>query len=179
MQRLDENYWETYSPVVNMISVKLLLVIAKIHGLESKSIDFVLAFPQADLDIDIWMELPIGFQPINDPEIAQMYILKLKKNLYSLKQASFNWHGKLRTGLMDRGFKSSKVDQCLYMKDGMIVLVYVDDNMSKIDEFVQSMQNGPENFVLMDEGNIDKFLGIEIKRLGQREFEISQPFLID
>jgi hypothetical protein len=86
---------------------------------------------------------------------------------------------------MDRGFKSSKVDQCLYMKDGMIVLVYVDDciivgdNMSKIDEFVQSMQNGPENFVLMDEGNIDKFLGIEIKRLGQREFEISQPFLID
>ncbi|KAL7432994.1 hypothetical protein ACHAXH_001932 [Discostella pseudostelligera] len=28
-------------------------------------------------------------------------------------------------------------------------------------------------------GNIDKFLGIEIKRLGQREFEISQPFLID
>ena len=40
-----------------MISVKLLLVIAKIHGLKSKSIDIVLAFPQADLDVDIWMEL--------------------------------------------------------------------------------------------------------------------------
>jgi hypothetical protein len=68
MQRWGENYWETYSPVVNMISVKLLLVIAKIHGLESKSIDFVLAFPQADLNIDIWMELPIGFQTIEDPD---------------------------------------------------------------------------------------------------------------
>ncbi len=48
-------------PVVNMISMKLLLVIAKVHGLESKSIDFVLAFPQVDLDVDVWMDLPIGF----------------------------------------------------------------------------------------------------------------------
>ena len=34
MQQWGENNWETYSPVVNMLSVKLLLVIAKIHGLE-------------------------------------------------------------------------------------------------------------------------------------------------
>ena len=95
MQRWGENYWETYSPVVNMISVKLLLVIAKIHGLESKLIDFVLAFPQADHDIDIWMELPIGFQTIEDPDHSQLYVLKLKKNLYGLKQASFNWYKKL------------------------------------------------------------------------------------
>ncbi len=68
MQRWGENYWETFSPVVNMISVKLLLVIAKIHGLKSKSIDFVLAFPQADLDVDIWMDLPIEFEPVEDPD---------------------------------------------------------------------------------------------------------------
>ena len=185
MQQWGENYWETYSPVVNMISVKLLLVIAKIHGLESKSIDFVLAFPQADLDVDIWMELPIGFQPIEDPEHAQKYVLKLRKNLYGLKQASYNWYGKLRDGLVDRGFKPSRVDQCLYMKKGMIVLVYVDDciivgeDMAEINKFVESMQNGPENFILTDEGDIDKFLGIEITRLGKQEFEISQPFLID
>jgi hypothetical protein len=59
MQRWGENYWETYSPIINMISVKLLLVIAKIHGLESKLIDFVRAFPQADLNEDIWMDFPI------------------------------------------------------------------------------------------------------------------------
>ena len=168
-----------------MISVKLLIVIAKIHGLEPKSIDFVLAFPQADLDIDIWMELPIGFQMIEDPDHSQLYVLKLKKNLYGLKQASFNWYEKLRDGLKDRGFKPSKVNQCLYMKDGMVILVYVDDciiigkDMGEIDGFMKSMQRGSENFVLTDEGSIDKFLGIEIKRLGKQEFEISQPFLID
>jgi hypothetical protein len=187
MQCWGENYWETYSPVVNMISVKLLLVIAKIHGLELelKSVDFVLAFPQADLDIDIWMELPIGFQTIKDPYHSQLYVLKLKKNLYGLKQASFNWYEKLRDGLKDRGFKPSKINQCLYMKDGMVILVYVNDciivgkDMGEINEFVRSMQQGSENFVLTDEGSVDKFLGIEIKRLGKQEFEISQPFLID
>ena len=71
------------------------------------------------------------------------------------------------------------------MKDGMAILVYVDNciivgkDMSDIDAFVHSMQEGSENFVLTDEGSIDKFLGIEIKRLGKQEFEISQPFLID
>ena len=71
------------------------------------------------------------------------------------------------------------------MKDGMVILVYVGDciivgkDMRGIDEFVQSMQQGSENFVLTDEGSIDKFLGIGIKRLGKQEFEISQPFLID
>ena len=57
MQRWVENYWETYSPVVNILSVRLLLEIVHIHGLNSKSIDFVLDFPQADIYIDIWMEL--------------------------------------------------------------------------------------------------------------------------
>ncbi len=51
--------------------------------------------------------------------------------------------------------------------------------MVNINQFVLSMQNGPENFVLSDEGSIDKFLGIKVKRLGPKEFEISQPFLID
>jgi hypothetical protein len=56
------------------------------------------------------------------------------------------------------------------MKDGMVILVYVNDciivgkDMGEIDEFVQSMQLGSENFVLTNEGSIDKFLGIEIKR---------------
>ena len=58
MQRWCENYWDTYSPSVNMLIVRLLLAIAHIHGVNSKSIDFLLAFPQADIDIDIWMELP-------------------------------------------------------------------------------------------------------------------------
>ena len=45
-----------------MLTVRLILEITKIHNLDSKAIEFVLAFPQADMEEDIWMQLPIGFQ---------------------------------------------------------------------------------------------------------------------
>ena len=44
-----------------MIKVRLILVIAKIQNIDSKSIYFVLAFPQTDLEEDIWMKIPIEF----------------------------------------------------------------------------------------------------------------------
>ena len=187
MQQWGDNYWETYSPVVNMLSVRLILAIAKIHKLDSKAIDFVLAFPQADLKEDIWMQLPIGFQIDGQTEADsdRHYVLKLNKSLYGLKQASFNWYEKLKTSLEDRNFKPSEIDPCLYIGNGMIVLTYVDDciiigpAMTEIDKFVESLKNGPEDFVLTDEGDIDKFLGIEITQLDDRRFKLAQPFLID
>ena len=57
MQQWGINYWETYAPLVNWISIRFLLVLSEIVGLESKSIDFVLAFPQVDLDMPVYMEL--------------------------------------------------------------------------------------------------------------------------
>jgi hypothetical protein len=42
MQTWEQNYWETYAPVINWASVCILLAVAKIHGLSSKSIDLFL-----------------------------------------------------------------------------------------------------------------------------------------
>ena len=82
------NYWETYAPVVQWISVRIMLTLAAIENLHIKSIDFVLAYPEANLDVDIYMELPQGFNV--GPESGG-YVLKLQKNLYGLKQAGHNW----------------------------------------------------------------------------------------
>ena len=41
------------------------------------------------------------------------------------------------------------------------------------------MEKGPEKFILTDEGDIDKFLGVEIVDRGKGEFEMKQPHLID
>ncbi len=60
MQHWGISYWETYSSVVNMLTVCPLLALCNIHGLESESIKVILVIPQADLDMDIWMELPTG-----------------------------------------------------------------------------------------------------------------------
>ena len=40
-----QDYWDTYAPVFTWASVRLLFIVAKIHKLDYKSIDFVLAFP--------------------------------------------------------------------------------------------------------------------------------------
>ena len=62
MQQWGVNYWETYAPVMSWISVCFLLVLSEIIGLESRAINFVLAFPQAELDVPVYMELPMGME---------------------------------------------------------------------------------------------------------------------
>eukprot|EP00957_Ditylum_brightwellii_P177621 13529295-Ditylum_brightwellii.AAC.1 len=67
----------------------------------------------------------------------------------------------------------------------MIVLAYVDDciiidpTMKDINSFVTSMKEGNKNFVLTNEGDTNKFLGIEITQLDKNRFKLSQPYLID
>ena len=49
--------------------------------------------------------------------------------------------------------------------------------MKEVNDFVESLNNSPEHFVLTDEGDIDKILGIEIIQLNDRQFKLSQKFL--
>jgi len=146
-QQWGVNYWETYAPVVNWISVRALLAIASIHKLPSRSIDFVLAFPQADLDVDVFMELPIGMDVDGN---RSDWVLKLNKSLYGLKQASSNWFQKLKEGLEDRDYVQSQVDPCVFLRDDSVVLTYVDDciivgkEQKVIDELIHSLMNGKE-----------------------------------
>ena len=84
-----------YPSVVNWISVRLLLTICHLHKLESESIDFVLAFPQADLDVDIYMEILQGIYVYG---AQKRQVLKLLKNLYDLKQTSHNWYEMIKRG---------------------------------------------------------------------------------
>ena len=128
MQQWGNSYWETYSPVGNMISVRIIIAISIIHNIHSKSIGSSLAFPQADLEEDIWMQLPIRFQVSVQTELysESHYILKLNKNLYGLNQGSYNWYEKIKKYLVGRVLNPSEIDPCLYIRKSMIVLTYVD-----------------------------------------------------
>ena len=44
MKQCGDSYQEKYSPVFNMISVRLIPKISKINNIDSKYIDFLLAF---------------------------------------------------------------------------------------------------------------------------------------
>ena len=96
MQEKGINYWGTYAPVVQWMSVRIRLTLEAIKHLHTKSIDFVLAYPQANLDVEIYKELPQVFNV--EPE-SRRYFLNLQKNLYGLKQAGHNWFEKISGAL--------------------------------------------------------------------------------
>ena len=101
-----------------------MLTLAAIENFYTESIDFVHAYPKADLDVDIYMELPQGFNVV--PE-SRIYILKLQKNLYGMKQAGHDWFKKLNSALWNLSINPSKVDPCVFIREDVIVLVYVDN----------------------------------------------------
>ena len=72
------------------------------------------------------MEFPEGMVPEYDEDNKQKYVLKENKSLYGLKQSSHNRYNKLKQAMMDRYFKPSKIDPCIFMKLGVIIMAYVD-----------------------------------------------------
>jgi hypothetical protein len=61
----------------------------------------------------------------------------------------------------------------------MIIITYVDDciivsnSMKDINTFVTSLKDGLKEYVLTDEGDINKFLGVEIKEITRNKFKLS------
>ena len=106
MQQWGVNYWENYAPVVNWISVRLLLYIASIHEFPSISIDFVPAFPQDDLDVYLFIYITLVMVFYGNREY---FFLNLNKSLYGLNQTSVTWLDPLKTGLEDSGYHQYQV----------------------------------------------------------------------
>ncbi len=152
---------------------------AKIHGLQPKSIEFVLTFPQADSNVPVYMELPAGVNPVDVSDIDHhRYVLKLNKSLYGLKRAGFNWFKKLQEGLIAQDFIQSQVnDKCVFFCKDCIIVAYVDDNiilgqnMITVDSVILLLKDGSENFDLVDQGSISKYLGLLIWDIDSTTFE--------
>ena len=176
-----KNYWETFAPVVNWLSVRTMLEISIIHKLQTRSIDFTLAFPQADLLEEIFMLLPAGIE-VQDK--SQIYVLRLNKSLYGLKQSARNWFQCLSEALKLRGLKPTVRDPCVFIGKRIVVIVYVDDCLifspagSKDTEYlIKSLQSGNENFVFSDQGDLQTYLGMDIES-NRDSITLKQPHLI-
>ena len=144
-----------------------MLAILSIYQFPRISIDLALAFPQVELDVDVFMELPLGmWVDVNRGE----WVLKLNKSLYGLKKASANWFDLIKTGLKRRGYHQSIVDPWLFYRKYSVILTYVDDcvivphKQETIISLIESLKNGPENYVLKDEEDISNDLGVNIKK---------------
>ena len=89
----------------------------------------MLAYTQAPAEVSLYMKFPQGYDSKYLPEGEKKgsHILKLLCNIYVNKVAGRMWNKYLDKGLQEAGFEPSKVDPCLYYKEGVILLTYMDD----------------------------------------------------
>ena len=89
------DYFETFSSVVKMVTVRTILTLALMHGCHLFQMDVNNAFLQGYLDEEVYMHIPQGFDTFGKNKVY-----KLHKSLYELKQASRQWNVKLSNALI-------------------------------------------------------------------------------
>ncbi|KAD2393513.1 hypothetical protein E3N88_40490 [Mikania micrantha] len=133
-QKEGVDYFDTYSPVTRITSIRLVLGIAALRNLEVHQMDVKTAFLNGDLEEEIYMEQPEGFSALGQ----EGKVCKLVKSLYGLKQAPKQWH--------------QKFDQTIFIMGS-------DDKMIKSTKDMLKAR-----FDMKDMGLADVILGIKINR---------------
>ena len=109
------NYFDTYSPVTRINSIRMVLAIAALRNLEVHQMDIKTAFFNGNLDEEIYMEQPEGFiAPGQEKKVC-----RLVKYLYGLKQAPKQWHQKFDSVML-----ANECDKCVYVKDTEMATSY-------------------------------------------------------
>jgi len=143
-----------------------LLALATYYDWEVHQMDFVTAFLNADVDTELYMEQPKGY------EDESSKVCKLLKGLYGLKQAPRGWNQKFNEIMEKNKFRKNLADDSVYMKksndkDFLVVAVYVDDliiisnNLKAVKGFKKDIN---KEYNIKDLGELSLILGMRWKR---------------
>ncbi|KAL8088682.1 hypothetical protein AgCh_038452 [Apium graveolens] len=164
MEGID--YFDTYSPVARMTTIRMLIALASVHGLIIHQMDVKTAFLHGDLEEEIYMDQPEGFVASGN----ERKVCRLVKSIYALKQAPIDWHKKFDETVLDfKFFLVNESDKCVYYKvrgnDCVFVCLYVDDillfgtNIEIINETKSFLKM---HFEMKDMGDASVILGIKL-----------------
>ncbi|KAE8955633.1 hypothetical protein PR001_g32021, partial [Phytophthora rubi] len=149
-------------------------------GLDCVHVDFVTAFLNGELtDVTIYMEQPEGYEDGTDR------VCKLRKGLYSLKQASKIWNDTLHKILVKLGFTQCTHDSGVYWRrrNGRVVYltVYVDDILvaGTPGDIAGVVKDLAKHFKLENLGRVRHLLGMEVKYLPGRMVSLCQRAYVE
>ena len=127
-KRKSIDFEEIFSLVVKMPSIRVVLGIATSLDLEIEQLDVKTTFLHEDLEEEIYMEQPKGFEVPGNENL----VCRLKKSFYGLKQAPRQWYKKFDSFMAQHDFNKIHTNHCVFIKryasdDFVILLLYVDD----------------------------------------------------
>ena len=185
MQVAGVDYFDTYAPVAQWSTIRMMLILSLVMDLKTKQVDYSNAFAQAPLkdDEEVYIDLPQGFSAKRPGD----YVLKLRSSLYGLAVSPQRWFNMLSDGLQRHGLLPSEHDPCLFLGDHVICVVYVDDCLffakedKYIDEIVQKLRK--DGFELNYENtSVTGFLGQDMAVTGKgsnKKIKFTQDKLIE
>jgi len=161
------DYEDSFSPIVRITSVRLILAIVAHMDLELYQMDVKTAFLNGELNDEIYMDQPLGFETKGQ----ERKVCKLKRFIYGLKQASRQWNIKFHQVILKDGFTMMEEDHCVYLKcsnNSFIILsLYVDDILiaGNSKEMINTTKMWlSSNFEMKDIGEASYVLGVKIIR---------------
>lgn len=179
------DYFDTYSPVAKLSSIRVILAIAARLDWEIHQIDVRSAYLYGELTDDevIYTKPPPGWIHVcKDDEV-----LLLQKAIYGLKQSGLRWYEVLRAILTDIGLVRCEFDHAVFYRQderGHVVLfAHVDDISiagSTIVIVLEIKDKLWKRLEITDMGEIHWLLGIEVRRDRERHtISLSQRSYIE
>ena len=111
-QTYGVDYQETFAPVAKMNTIRIQLSLPVHYNWKLLlQYDVKNAFLHGDLDEEIYMNIPLGFEGNTGNKMC-----KLKKALYGLKQPPRAWFGRFAKVMKVFGYKQSQGDHTLFIK---------------------------------------------------------------
>ena len=184
------DYTENFAPVVNDETFRIALVLQVLNNLDSAQFDVETAFLYGDLDEEIYMAMPAGYDKYlkengkgdYDPK---EWCVVLRKSIYGLVQAARQWWKKFKEALEKLGFKPSAADPCLFIrrdKDGLtFLIIYVDDGsiFGKRAIIAQVLADLGKDFTIKNLGPVQDYVGCHLVLNPKKDtMWILQPKLI-
>ncbi|GFX01236.1 retrovirus-related Pol polyprotein from transposon TNT 1-94 [Trichonephila clavipes] len=160
------DYSESYSPVVNIESFRLLIALAAKLKLNVNFFDVKTAYLYGDLEETVYVLPPPGYEKL----IEDDKVCKLKKSIYGLPQSGRNWYMKIKGELENFGLKQLASDNCVFIKSVnqsvLILCMYVDDLaiFCSNDKMYEDIVSKIKNVFEVVENKTNKFLGMEIEK---------------
>lgn len=158
----------TYAPVCSYRTMRMVLAVAAHEDLELRQFDVRTAFLNGELEEEVYMRPPAGCEHLVS---GRRRVLRLRRALYGLRQASRAWNKRLEAALKSRGFTQSDADPSLWILHGeggaVFAMFYVDDGLvaartaAEADALVDMIA---AMFEIRALGQPEDFLGIRITR---------------